>query len=432
MAKLKAMWRKLLPVTAAAAIAGAAAGQVLPPLGAPQLPVGPVVGQAAGTLGAVERTVGETRLVDLRAVRLRALIRANPKTIDVDEAGAPVVRGELVAISPSAQTLEAARSAGFTVARDSTLEGLDLRVVVLTAPEGISTRRALKRLRAADPGGRFEFNHLYSDAGAAGPGEAGAVSNVAEAASARLGLIDSGVDQNHPTFAQARVEQQGFAPGGLTVGPHGTAVASLMVGAGGGVQGAAPGAGLSVADVYGKGPTGGSAEAIARAMAWLAGRRTPVINISLVGPADLTLEAAVKAVIARGYLVVAAVGNDGPAAPPLYPASYPGVIAVTPVDGRGKVLPEAGRATHVDFAAPGAGVRAARPGGGVTAVRGASFAAPIVAARLALLLKTPDPAAAARAVATLAGQARDAGAPGPDRVYGKGVVGADMALAAKR
>jgi hypothetical protein len=429
MAKLKAMWRKLLLITAAAAIAGAAAGQVLGPL--PQLPVGPVVGQAAGTLGEAERTLDGARLVDLRTERLRELIRANPKTIDVDDAGAPVVRGEVVAISPSAQTLEAARSAGFIVARDAMLEGLDLRVVVLDSPAGMNTRQALKRLRAADPGGRFEFNHLYSDAGALSAGDAAVVAGGAEASPARLGLIDSGVAQDHPAFAKAPIEQQGFAPGGLTVGPHGTAVASLMVGAGGGVQGAAPGAGLSVADVYGKGPTGGSAEAIVRALAWLAGRRTPVINISLVGPADLTLEAAVKAVIARGCLVVAAVGNDGPAAPPLYPASYPGVIAVTPVDARGKVLPEAGRATHVDFAAPGAGVRAAKPGGGVVAVRGASFAAPIVAARLALLLKAPDPAAAARAVATLAGQARDAGAPGPDKVYGKGVVGADMALAAK-
>src|SRR3546814_14600039 len=67
----------------------------------------------------------------------------------------------------------------------------------------------------------------------------------------------------------------------------------------------------------------------------------------------------------RGVSVVAAVGNDGPAAPPAYPASYAGVIAVTGIDGRGRVLPEAGRARHVDFAAPGADMNAARTDGGI-------------------------------------------------------------------
>ncbi len=105
---------------------------------------------------------------------------------------------------------------------------------------------------------------------------------------------------------------------------------------------------------------------------------------------------------------------------------------MTPVDGRGHVLPEAGRAAHIDFAAPGAGVSAARPGGGVTAVRGASFAAPIVAARLALLLRAPDRAGAARAVSVLASEARDVGPRGEDKVYGKGLIGAERLLAARR
>ena len=44
---------------------------------------------------------------------------------------------------------------------------------------------------------------------------------------------------------------------------------------------------------------------------------------------------------------------------------------------------EAGRATHLDFAAPGADLAAALPGKGYTEVRGTSFAAPFVAARIA-------------------------------------------------
>jgi hypothetical protein len=55
---------------------------------------------------------------------------------------------------------------------------------------------------------------------------------------------------------------------------------------------------------------------------------------------------------------------------------------VTGIDGRNRPLPEAGRALHVDFAAPGADMQAADSAGGKSAVRGTSFAAPLVAGRL--------------------------------------------------
>jgi subtilisin family serine protease len=60
------------------------------------------------------------------------------------------------------------------------------------------------------------------------------------------------------------------------------------------------------------------------------------------------------------------------------------VVSVTGVDSHGRALREAGRASHLDFAAPGADMIAAFPGDGYTSVRGTSFAAPLAAARLAL------------------------------------------------
>jgi subtilisin family serine protease len=114
----------------------------------------------------------------------------------------------------------------------------------------------------------------------------------------------------------------------------------------------------------------------------MAARGVRVVTVSLVGPANPLLDGAIRLARDRGVTIVAAVGNDGPAAPPAYPASYPGVIAVTGIDGRGRLLPEAGRALHVDFAAPGADMRAADMSGGKSAVRGTSFAAPLVAGRL--------------------------------------------------
>jgi subtilisin family serine protease len=149
----------------------------------------------------------------------------------------------------------------------------------------------------------------------------------------------------------------------------------------------------------------------------------PVINVSLVGPSNALLQRVVELASARGHLIVAAVGNDGPSAPPLYPAAYPGVVAVTAVDRTDKVLIEAGRGQFIAFAAPGADIEAASLPSGYSPVRGTSFAAPIVASRLALRLERPDRAAAERAVSELATTAVDLGRPGRDSVYGNGCVG---------
>jgi subtilisin family serine protease len=159
------------------------------------------------------------------------------------------------------------------------------------------------------------------------------------------------------------------------------------------VRGAAPGAPLLVADIYGADPAGGNALALVRALAWLAGQRVRVVAMSLAGPANALVQRAVAAAQARGMYIVAAVGNDGRAAPPAYPASYPGVIAVTGIDGRGRVLIEAGRALHLDYAAPAADMAAAG-GRGLIAVRGTTYAVPFVAGRLARHIGSRNPLAA--------------------------------------
>jgi hypothetical protein len=322
-------------------------------------------------------------LLELRQLRLRELIRQYPRELENDGNGQPVRRGVLVVVDPDPTSLQSAARAGFGVLSDDRDAELGIRSVTLSVPRNLSTRQALKRLHSIAPALQADFDHLYEPAGGALLPFAGALAASAGAGGGpRIGIVDGGV-ASHPSMGGASIEQNGFAGRPQPTG-HGTAVASLIVGNQGPFLGAARGASLFVADVYGGSRAAGSASSIVRALSWLASKRPQVINISLVGPQNRLVQRAVQVLRARGIGIVAAVGNDGPAAPPQYPASYPGVVAVTAVDARGRALPEAGKAAHLDFAAPGADMAAALPGQGYAKVRGTSFAAPLATARLAL------------------------------------------------
>lgn len=402
--------RVILGVMGALALEATAAAQILP--GLPGLPRDPLAGIGPLARQPLERIEGAVRaldVADLRLSRLTALVRANPRALDLDDRGQAVVRDELLAVSPDPAMLRSLTDLGFSIAREEGADALGLRIAVLRPPSGMNIRAAMRRVRELDPAGAYDFNHLYAGAGE-GRGASVAKPGAANLSAGRVGLLDGGVDRKHPVFKGVEIEQKSFAPGGGSASRHGTAVASLL--AGRGLGGLGTGSRLYAADVYGSGPTGGAAAAIVGALNWMAQVKAPVVNISLVGPDNATLRAAIRALQARGCLVVAAVGNDGPAASPLYPASYSGVVAVTGVDAKGRLLPEAGKAAHIDFAALGAGVKVAAPGGGLTNARGTSYAAPVVAARLAV---RPD-------LGALAAEARDLGAPGLDPVFGKGLI----------
>jgi len=370
-------------------------------------------------------------LVRQRSQRIAEMLRERRELVEADPAGEPMVRGQLVLSSPSAALLAAARAEGFTAVRERRLEELDLLFVTLHAPTGWDTPRALQRLRTLDPEAAIDFNHLYLESGEVAPTpNAASPPSAAHPAPAgppiKVGLIDGGIETLHPLLRDAGVHAWGC--GGTKIpSAHGTAVASLLVGRSERFRSAAPGATLYAADVYCNDPIGGSIEAVAVALAWLLGQQVPVVNISLVGPANRTLEQVVRRASARGMLLVAAVGNDGPAAPPLYPAAYPDVVAVTAVDVRGQVIPEACRGPHVAFAAPGAEMAVAGLGGTpYTTARGTSFASPLVAGLLAMSMRRSDTMTANQAVAALARSAVDLGAAGRDPVYGHGLVGREL------
>jgi len=415
--------KPVLALSVAAAFSLPAQAQLrLPPLQLPGVShLGGVVDRVVQPLP--ELLSSTVKLVDQRVTATRELLRRHPDLIEADPAGEPIRRAELALVSPSDAALAAAAALGLVTLRDENWPELELREVVLRVPAGLDTAETLAKLRAAQPDLKADFNHLYSRSGDVTSGENSAA--LRQTGPVRVGLVDGGVDRRHPALRHA--SGGSFGCGGAAVpSEHGTAVASLLVGRDRGFEGAAVKAELFAADVYCDKPDGGSAEEVVRALAWMARERVAVVNVSLVGPQNQLLEQGVAALVKRGHLIVAAVGNDGPAAPPLFPASYAGVVGVTGVNVNRRVLPEAAQGLQVMWSAPGAEMAVARSGGGYGVARGTSFAAPLVAGLLAGELREPEVAAASAAVEKLASGAVDLGAPGRDPVYGRGLVAEDL------
>ena len=184
---------------------------VLPSIRVPPLPAIGRPGTLGAAVPALTNELASRQLRDVRRLYVRNLVRRHRDALELDPGGAAIMRGEVLAFSPSDAAVAKARAAGFSVLRERTLDGLDGRIVVFEPPRGTSTRRALATLRSLDPSGSYEFNHIYTDsgtvipAGASGtPTEPGDASQPAAAQAmpdpgegTRLGLIDGGVPGLH-------------------------------------------------------------------------------------------------------------------------------------------------------------------------------------------------------------------------------------------
>lgn len=367
-------------------------GQVTGRLGAGLPQVGEVVGDVKGTVEGLTR---------LRLQRLDRLLRTNREVIERDLSGDLARKGELLLTNPAPGAIDTARAAGFGVVSTEELGELGLTVVRLSVPAGLTLARAQKLLAERLPDSEISADTLNFTSGSSTSAAKRAAPAAMPAIATPVGVIDGG-------SALPVTASRGFASGAPRSSDHGSAVVSLLQFAG--VRR------VMLADVYGQDRAGGNALAVARALDWLLGAQVRVVSISLVGPANPVVARAVAAAQRKGAVIVAAVGNDGPAAPPAYPASYPGVIAVTAVDGRNRALIEAGRAGHLDYAAPGADLFASNATGRRVKVRGTSFATPLVASRAALALPSGN------VRAQLDAEAIDLGGKGADSTYGRGLL----------
>lgn len=351
--------------------------------------------------------------------------------ISLDEQGYPARPSELLAFNLNDDDLAIARDLGFEVLERRELRGVGATIDRLGTPGDLDTRAAAEALEEAAPAAPFDYNHIYhlpegettdiSDTNA-GLSIGGSQSGIG----VKIGVIDTMVDVNHPSLVGRSVTVRDFAEAGGRDQQHGTAIASILVGHDerAAYRGLLPGADLFAANVFSSDKDGRpqtSAFAMLEALDWIADQDVGIINVSIAGPDSAVLSAMIDVLAERGQIVVAAVGNDGPAAPPVYPAAYDGVVGVTAIDMQDKVYRRAGRGGHVDFSAPGVRVRAAHADGGYAFMTGTSFATPVVAGLLASEMPNPTPNAALQ-IDTMQARTRDIGAPGRDDTYGHGLL----------
>lgn len=350
----------------------------------------------------------------------------------VGQDGAVSVRGEILALMDP-DGAHAAATAGYRVLEATPLPELGASLVRVSVPEASTPEEAMRAFQTAVPARAIDYNHIYMFQAAAIETAPWGVSvhpketypsslGIGQGPPVRVGLMEAGLDKGHPCLKGVEVSERDFGLRSRGSPEHGTAVASLLVGCGE-AKSAAPIALRNAAVFFNDGSAAAAtASNLIKGIDWLASERVSVINMSLSGPHNALLQHALAGAHAKGIAIVAAVGNDGPASPPRYPAAYPEVVAVTAVDTMGVVYRRAVQGAHVAFAAPGVDVEVAVPGGAFGRMTGTSVAAPLAARVIALYRAESADAASDTNLGELAKLALDLGQPGRDPVYGYGLI----------
>lgn len=367
-------------------------------------------------------------------------------------------KNELLARNLSQDALRQLKARGYGIAN------LSRGVTRVEAPEGVDARAALKSeisllqvfenyiyrpYRGATVGHSETSSNMQGGVQGCGPERCYGPQLInwtpqlaACAKGIKVGIIDTGFDYEHPTFAglQPRVAKTPKGKPARVAEWHGTSVFALLAGSPhSGTPGLIRNAEYFIADAFFADSSGEAmtdSETILWALELFDRFDVQVVNMSLVGPRDELVHEMMRQMTRKGVVFIAAAGNGGPSAPPGYPAAYSEVIAVTAVDQNKMRYPQANRGSYIDVAAPGVRIWTALPGRREGSVTGTSFAAPFVTAIVAATYQASPMGMAVKAswspteakAETLARLNVDK--PGRDRdAYGLGVVTAPSTCA---
>ena len=259
--------------------------------------------------------------------------------------------------------------------------------------------------------------------------------DVANGSGITVAVLDSGVDSSHPDLAGNLVSGWNMVDNNSNtsdVNGHGTKVSgttAALANNGTGSAGVAWGAKImplriSNADGLAYWST------IAQAITWAADRGAKVANISFDSlSASASVISAADYMRSKGGVVVVAAGNSG--ALQTHPASDSLLVAAA-TDSSDNRASWSSYGDYVDVAAPGVSIYTTAVGGGYASVSGTSFASPITAATVALMMSANSRLAPSDVDKILKSTAVDRGTVGYDQYYGYGRVDAGKAVATAR
>lgn len=345
--------------------------------------------------------------------------------------------GEIVVyskdLSAAKRLAERVKPFHFRVKRRRVLKNLSIIVSVIAVPPAVKLTAAIDELQNLQPDMILDVNHRYQFAA----DDTALMQDVYQATGwsnpgpkcgegVRLGMIDSLIDTEHSGLHSESITNKSLLPFGVTQAgrQHATSIASILIGKPGSeFRGLIPAAKLYAAGVFrvrSDGNIDTTAELIVAALDWLAAQQVQVINLSLAGPHNLLMDIAVRTLLEKEIMIVAAVGNHGLNNVPMYPAAIPGVVAVTATDVRDRIYAKANTGEFVQIAAPGVDLPTVTEKGKLLYQSGTSFAAPFVTAALAELRVRQASLPAKTLISRLYKQATDLGHVGKDSVFGWG------------
>jgi minor extracellular protease Epr len=349
------------------------------------------------------------------------------------EGGHLAIANQWVGLLSTAQ-LNLVKALPVTHLKQHQYANLELVLVSFRVPSELDSVSQLAKLLPAEIMQKLDRNHVFApqaDKNQSGgvaqsrPNTAANNSAVICQQAISVGMLDTAIELNHPYLATSQLVSKNFLSEEFMVPTdHATAVAGRFISSHQSAQGVAPKATIYAASVFyhrSDSTHGATVLNLINGLNWLAEQDIKVINLSLTGPDNKILMAVVSQLIKKDFSLVAAAGNQGPASPPLYPAAYQDVVAVTAIDQQQQIYRWANQGDYIDFAALGVEVLTTQANQSFGEESGTSLASPVVAAKLACQ-RFNHSQSHSQATQWLLKQATDLGDPGFDKQFGHGAI----------
>jgi thermitase len=385
-------------------------------------------------------------------------------------AGAEYVPGEVVvkyADDATAAQKSAAQELGGVIDRIAGVSGVGAHLVGVTG----SVQAAIARLESSPAVEYAEPNYIYradaipndplfgqmygldntgqtggtadADIDAPEGWDAGGLGAFPTTGGAKVGIVDTGIQLDHPDLAGKTVDCAGVNKFGINLGVvligsdptivsgkcadnngHGTHVAGTIAANsnnGVGVAGVSPSSPLAICKAL-NGSGSGTLVMVANCIDWTNQRGAKVISMSLGSTAGAaTLQQAVQRATNNGSLVIAAAGNGGNSTVN-YPAGYPEVVSVAATDHNDARASFSTFNSDVEVAAPGVDIVSTWNDGAYNTISGTSMATPHASGVAAVIATQRPTLTVAQLRAKLDSSVDDRGTPGRDPQFGFGRV----------